>query len=114
MWQLANDPKEWHDPSSFLPDRFNPDSPLFLTPSNKRRNNFTHAPFFGGQRICIGKTFVEVISKLTLPTLWVNFDFSLPTGTDRESFELPFNNLISTFLPKVNVCIKQKSTVQSI
>ena len=34
------------------------------------------APFFGGKRICIGKTFAETVSKIMGPALLGTFDFT--------------------------------------
>jgi hypothetical protein len=32
-------------------------------------------PFLGGKRICLGKTFVESVSKIIGPTLLASLDF---------------------------------------
>ena len=109
MYGLCNDPKEWKDPTSFCPDRFDPQSDLFLTPAGKRRNPYSFSPFLGGQRICIGKTFVEQVSKLTLPTLWSNFEFSFTENIDPKTFKMPANNLVCLREPEVEVMIKKKS-----
>ena len=42
-------------------------------------------------RICLGKTFVESVSKLMLPVLLTKFDFEIP---DADSFVLPVNNML--------------------
>ena len=65
----------WIDHDKFIPERFDPNSQYYLTPKGERRPNYAFAPFLGGIRICLGKTFIEVISKLTVPTLLSNFDF---------------------------------------
>jgi len=77
MYRLGNNPKEWKEPSRFYPERFDHNSEYFKTPAGKNRNPYSFSPFLGGQRVCIGKTLVETISKLTLPTLWTNFDMEL-------------------------------------
>ena len=84
----AKDPEQWQKPNEFLPDRFDPHHELYLTPSGKKRNPFAFSPFFGGHRICLGKTFVEEVSKLTFPVLMKKFKFRL---NDASNFELPFN-----------------------
>mmetsp|Transcript_99537 Transcript_99537/g.136786 ORF Transcript_99537/g.136786 Transcript_99537/m.136786 type:complete len:104 (+) Transcript_99537:1164-1475(+) len=48
MWGLHHNKAEWIDPEKFIPDRFDPESKYFLTPSGKRRNPFSFAPFLGG------------------------------------------------------------------
>jgi len=82
MQYLANDPKEWIEPERFIPERFEVNSPYYLTPSGKKRNPFSFSPFLGGQRVCLGKTFAETISKLTVTTLLSTFDFHFLDGVD--------------------------------
>ena len=56
---LHHNSKEWQRHDEFLPERFNPESYLFLTPDGKKRNPYSWLPFNGGQRICFGKSFAE-------------------------------------------------------
>jgi len=60
---LCRNSKEWQRPNEFLPERFNPESPLYLTPSGKKRNPYSWLPFAGGRRICFGKTLAEANMK---------------------------------------------------
>ena len=87
---LASDPTQWQQPQKFIPERFDPKSRFFLTPEGKKRNPFAFCPFLGGSRICLGKTFVEEASKITLPNLLKKFRFEI---TNQDNFELPFNTL---------------------
>jgi len=41
------------------------------------RNPLAFTPFTGGKRICVGKTFAEVLMKFTLPIIYHHFDFKL-------------------------------------
>jgi len=66
---------EWIEPEKFIPERFDPSSRYYLTPSGKKRHNMSFAPFLGGKRICLGKTFAEATSKIVGPFLISNFDF---------------------------------------
>jgi len=50
----------WQRPHEFLPERFDPNDPLYLTEEGKQRNTFAYFPFLGGQRICLGKTFAMI------------------------------------------------------
>ena len=84
MGRMQNHPSEWQQPEKFIPERFDPQSKFFLTPSGKKRNTYSFSPFLGGQRICVGKTFIEVVSKLTVPTLLSHFEFAFQDGVDRE------------------------------
>ena len=65
-WMIHRSPKEWQRPTEFLPDRFNPESSLFLTPSGKKRNSMSFLPWSAGKRICFGKTFAESNMKIML------------------------------------------------
>ena len=39
------------------------------------RNPFSFCPFFGGKRICLGKTLAEFMTVFTLPLVMYHFDF---------------------------------------
>jgi cytochrome P450 len=64
------------------------------------------APFLGGKRICLGKTFVEVVSKAIGPTIVGHFDF-LFTEKSLKYNKLPPNNLQVTETPSIIVNIKE-------
>ena len=108
MFHLCNNPDEWIEPGKFIPERFNPDSKYFLTPSGKRRNPFSFSPFLGGARICIGKTFVESVSKLVVPILTSHFTWKLK-NVDKDKFDFPHNNLTMTESPAVPVVIAKRN-----
>ena len=74
---LGRDKNQWIQPEEFLPERFDSDSEYFLTPTGQKRNPFAFSPFLGGMRICLGKTFIESVSKVTLPVLLSKFQFEL-------------------------------------
>lgn len=59
MMGLHFNSNEWQRPYEFLPERFDPNSDLFLTPAGKKRNPFSFFSFSGGRRICLGKTLAE-------------------------------------------------------
>ena len=64
---MHHDKKQWgenHD--DFIPERFDPTSKHYKTPDGKNRHPFSFIPFFGGHRICLGKTFAEFIAKRTI------------------------------------------------
>ena len=86
MKHLCNNPNEWIEPEKFIPERFNPGHSHYLTPSGAKRNPYSFSPFLGGQRICLGKTFVEAVSKITLTTWLTEFDISFPEGVNPEKF----------------------------
>ena len=59
----------------FLPDRFDSDDPLYLTPSGEKRHPYVFMPFSNGKRICFGKSFAEATMKMTLTYLTQYFNF---------------------------------------
>jgi hypothetical protein len=45
------------------------------TPSGKKRHPSSFGPFFGGKRICLGKTFLEYFSKIIVSIIITNYEF---------------------------------------
>ena len=105
MGALCNDPNEWHHPEKFIPERFDSRSEYYLTPSGKKRNPFSFSPFLGGMRICLGKTFVEEVSKVTLPTVLRRFWFE---AEDPSKFEVPVNHMLCQREPVVHMILKAR------
>merc|ERR1712110_1374309 len=68
-------PKEWIEPETFNPERFNHESKYYKRPDGTNRNPLSFCPFLGGKRICLGKTFAETTMKLVLPLYYHHFDF---------------------------------------
>jgi len=62
-------------------------------------------PFLGGKRICLGKTFVETVSKITGPSILANFDFEFLDKQD--SVKKPANNMMSKHEPQVFVKVSK-------
>ena len=85
-WALHSNPAEWQRPHEFLPERFDPESPLYLTPSGKKRNPMSWVPFSGGKRVCFGKTFAESNMKIMLTYFTQYFDFQY---ADQKQFAGP-------------------------
>lgn len=73
--EIHHDPEEWREHLVYNPDRFNKDSEWFLRPDGKPRNPLSFTPFLGGRRICVGKTFAEIIIRFTVPYLYHFCDF---------------------------------------
>jgi cytochrome P450 len=46
-----------------------------LTPSGTKRHQFSFNAFTSGKRICIGKTFAEVITKAIIPIIVSQVEF---------------------------------------
>jgi cytochrome P450 len=75
IFYLHRNPLEWQEPDKFIPDRFDPSSPYYLTPLGKKRNPCSFTPFLGGRRICLGKTFAENIAKIVIASIVHHVDF---------------------------------------
>jgi len=114
MGSLCNDANEWIKPESFIPERFDANSKFFLTPSGQRRNPYSFSPFLGGSRICIGKTFIEVVSKLTVPTLLSHFNFEFKNGVDRETVPYMHNNMVAQWMPEFKALISDRPRSYSL
>ena len=114
MNNLCNDPEEWIQPERFIPERFDDKSRFFLTPKGTRRNPYSFSPFLGGSRICIGKTFIEVVSKLTVPTLLSNFKIEFVDEVDRESVPYMHNNMVASRMPQFKALISQRQSAFSV
>lgn len=72
---IHRDPKEWIDPDKFMPERFDSNHPLFKRPNGGFRSPFAFCPFFGGKRICLGRTLAEYITMFTFPLILTHLDF---------------------------------------
>ena len=74
---------QWQKPDEFIPERFDPKSPLFLTPDGKKRHPLAFNPFLGGRRVCAGKSFAEIVMKLLTATLMSKFEFEFVNEKDK-------------------------------
>jgi len=62
--KLHHDVNQWgENHNEFIPERFDSNSQHFKAPSGKPRHPYSYAPFLGGHRICLGKTFAENVAK---------------------------------------------------
>jgi len=50
---MMHDPQYWVHPHQFIPERFDENSPLYLTPKGLKRPPLCYTPFFMGPRSCI-------------------------------------------------------------
>ena len=61
---LHHDDAQWGaNHNEFIPERFDSNSKYFMAPDGKHRHPYSYAPFLGGHRICLGKTFAENVAK---------------------------------------------------
>ena len=76
IYALQHNPEEWIEPEKFIPERFDPASPYYLTPKGTKRHPMSFGPFFGGKRACLGKTFAETMARVFGTILLYKFDFA--------------------------------------
>jgi len=95
IWALHHNPNEWQRPDEFLPDRWDHESPLYLTPKGTRRHPFSFMPFSSGRRICFGKTFADYAARTITSILVHNVDFEF---VDKKWMkEIPQYNAVTNF-----------------
>lgn len=70
QWVVHRDNRFFNAPNDFQPERWNLDF------SNKL-HKYAYFPFGGGQRVCIGKSFAMIETKLILAAILSKFKFSL-------------------------------------
>lgn len=75
IYGLHHNPKEWYHPDKFIPERFNPDSIYFKTPSGQNRHDYSFQPFGSGARKCVGYKFAEIALPILTMNLINSFDF---------------------------------------
>jgi len=74
QWSLFRDPKGFHDPLKFCPERWLPST---MTPANPFFNDQRQAvqPFSLGPRSCMGKSLAWAEMRLVLAKLLLAFEF---------------------------------------
>ena len=77
FYSLHYDQTQWQKPLEFIPERFDPSSPMSLTPSGKKRHPNAYSPFSGGKRVCFGKTFAEITMKIAVTYITQAFNMKL-------------------------------------
>jgi len=103
---IHHNPKEWQQHDQFIPERFDPSSPYYLTPGGKKRNPYSFTPFLGGKRVCLGKTFAETIAKYVVPSIFGKYKFELKDHQKLLTNKPPIN-VDTVHYPQVEVKIKK-------
>ena len=74
---MHKDPTQWQSPEAFIPERFDPSSDYFKKPDGSKRHAWAYGPFLGGSRVCLGKSFADMILKFSMPLYFYYFNFEL-------------------------------------
>ena len=84
--------KEWKDPLKFIPERFDPESEYFLSPTTgKARDQLSFIPFSFGMRACPGQTMARLVQRVALPYFVANVEFDV-NKEQLENEKILFNN----------------------
>ena len=81
-WVTHQLPEVFPDPEAFVPERFSPEARRALP-------NGAYIPFGGGQRICIGKRFGQLVVKAVATTVLQRFSFELGAGFELRIAKVP-------------------------
>ena len=106
IYHLHNNPDEWITPDQYIPERFDPESPYYLTPYGNKRHPMSYGPFLGGKRICLGKTFAENMGKSMTALIIGQLDFEF---VENEFYTRKPNT--SFHLDEPNVLVKIKKVI---
>lgn len=90
IYGAHHNPEQWEDPERFDPDRFS-------QKNKKNQEAFSHLPFGGGPRLCIGNNFAMMEMQLVLAQMIRRFHIELLSG--QEMTPLP----LITMRPKEGV-----------
>lgn len=91
---LHRNPKEWQRPAEFLPERWDTNNLLYLTPTGAKRDPMSFVPFMGGKRVCFGKTFAEISGRIVTAMLINAFKFEFVD--DRFLTDFPHFSVMAT------------------
>ena len=73
-------PKEWHSPTEFIPERFDPESEYFFRPNldkKEARNPNSYIPFSFGIRNCAGQTLAKLEFKVILSRMLTTMNIKI-------------------------------------
>ena len=68
---------EWQEPLKFLPERFDPENPYFLTPNGTQRNPLSLSIFSYGTRACPGQILAMLELKVLVTKLLLSIEYEV-------------------------------------
>ncbi|XP_039146023.1 cytochrome P450 71A1-like [Dioscorea cayenensis subsp. rotundata] len=81
-WVMARDPKSWHNPEVFMPERFEENA------INFKGQHFEFIPFGAGRRICPGIQFGVAAIEIALANILYHFNWELPSWLSYEDIDM--------------------------
>ena len=96
---LGHSSAQWIRPMEMLPERFDQNNPLSLTPEGKKRHNCSFVPFHGGPRVCFGKVLAEGNLKILICYMTQKFNFKFEDPKYEQ--EIPFAQTGQSHNPEV-------------
>ena len=103
---IQKDPAQWIDPERFDPSRFDPQSPMALKPNGEPRHPLAFCAFSGGKRVCLGKTFAEIMLKVMVPLILYHFEFEVADEIQKGKNK-PTYQTTAPKAPVMNLKVKQ-------
>eukprot|EP00343_Euplotes_focardii_P002195 CAMPEP_0205806332 /NCGR_PEP_ID=MMETSP0205-20121125/9858_1 /ASSEMBLY_ACC=CAM_ASM_000278 /TAXON_ID=36767 /ORGANISM="Euplotes focardii, Strain TN1" /LENGTH=138 /DNA_ID=CAMNT_0053079049 /DNA_START=1035 /DNA_END=1447 /DNA_ORIENTATION=- len=78
LFGMHYDEKHWIKPLEFIPERFDPESKYFKSPTTgKARDHLSFIPFSVGMRSCPGQTLARLVQKIALPYYLANLEYEI-------------------------------------
>ena len=85
-------PEQWHRPTEFLPERFDPESELFFKPGTKSiRHPKSFNAFSMGKRKCVGQTLAMLTAKVILVRILTTVKYEVSDdlmGKEKPCFDM--------------------------
>ena len=106
LYGLHRNSAQWQRPYEFLPQRFDPENELYLTPSGKKRHSCAYLPFNGGKRVCFGKTFAETVLRTICAMMAKEYKFS--QCKEKPMQEVPMIMLDQGHYPTLEVMLTKR------
>ena len=101
MGLVHHDESQWGtNHNEYIPERFDPDSKHFKAPNGKPRHPYSYNPFFGGHRVCLGKTFAQVVAKKLIAMVLKHYTLEL--ADEGMKTETHLYEIFQAKLPEIN------------
>ena len=97
---------EWQRPMELIPERFDHSNPISLTPAGKKRVSASYMAFFGGPRVCFGKTLAE--GELKILACYMTQIFDMEFEDPKYQNSLPTMQFQQSHYPEIWLKLKAR------